>query len=519
MTDLALPPTRTASAWRGPAVAVVALIALLLLRYRETALAMVDIWSRSETFTHAFVVPPITLWLIWRQRDLLKGLRPRPVPWMLLVMAALALLWWLGDQVSVNAVTQLTLTAMVVAAVPTVLGWQVARALMFPLGFLFFAVPIGEFLTPTLVNFTADFTVAAVRLSGVPVFREGNQFIIPSGSWSVIEECSGIRYLMASFMVGSLFAYLNYQSYRRRLIFIACSIVVPVLANWLRAYLIVMIGHLSSNRLATGVDHIVYGWVFFGIVIMALFFVGARWAEPDPPVQSPPADRSGAAMRSPWTLVAVVAACLLILQLPFVSPGAQPDAGGAQKVRLPDALALAWRADAAVLTTWRPTFVGATQELNQTYASGPDQVGVYLAYYRHQSGDSKLVSSVNILVRSTDDTWHQVAAGRLTTATPLGDVAWHTAQILPAAKAGGGERQRVTVWRAYWIGGRLVTSDVQAKLLQAWLKIQGQPDDAAAVLLYSTLPDAAAANRQLSGFASANLEPLLQTLAQARARR
>ena len=55
---------------------------------------------------------------------------------MLLVMAALALLWWLGDQVSVNAVTQLTLTAMIVATVPTVLGWQVARALMFPLGFL-----------------------------------------------------------------------------------------------------------------------------------------------------------------------------------------------------------------------------------------------------------------------------------------------------------------------------------------------------------------------------------------------
>lgn len=519
MTELALPPPRTASVWRAPAVAVVALIALLLLRYRETALAMVEIWERSETFAHAFVVPPITLWLIWRQREVLKGLQPRPVPWMLLVMAALALLWWLGDQVSVNAVTQLTLTAMIVATVPTVLGWQVARALMFPLGFLFFAVPIGEFLTPTLVQFTADFTVAAVRLSGVPVFREGNQFVIPSGSWSVIEECSGIRYLMASFMVGSLFAYLNYQSYRRRVIFIACSLVVPVLANWVRAYLIVMIGHLSSNRLATGVDHIVYGWVFFGIVIMALFFVGARWAEPDPPVQSSAADRGGSAMRSPWALVAVVVASLLILQLPFVSSGAQADAGPALKVRLPDALAPAWRVDAAVMTTWRPTYVGATQELNQTYASGSDRVGVYVAYYRHQSDDSKLVSSVNILVRSIDEVWNQVASGRLTTATPLGDVAWHTAQILPASKASTGDRQRVTVWRAYWIGDRLVTSDVQAKLLQAWLKIQGRPDDAAAVLLYSTLPDAPDASRQLTSFASANLGALVQALSQARAQR
>ena len=128
---------------------------------------------------------------------------------------------------------------------------------------------------------TADFTVAALRASGIPVYREGLQFVIPSGSWSVVEACSGIRYLMASFMVGSLFAYLNYRSWRRRLAFVAVSLVVPIVANWLRAYMIVMLGHLSGNTLAVGVDHLIYGWVFFGIVIMAMFMVGARWSEPD----------------------------------------------------------------------------------------------------------------------------------------------------------------------------------------------------------------------------------------------
>jgi exosortase len=58
------------------------------------------------------------------------------------------------------------------------------------------------------------------------------------------------------------------------------SIAVPVVANWLRAYMIVMIGHLSGNTLAVGVDHLIYGWVFFGVVIMMMFMVGARWAEP-----------------------------------------------------------------------------------------------------------------------------------------------------------------------------------------------------------------------------------------------
>ena len=85
---------------------------------------------------------------------------------------------------------------------------------------------------------------------------------------------------MASFMVGCLFAYLNYASWRRRLIFALVSLAVPIVANWLRAYMIVMLGHYSGNQLAVGADHLVYGWVFFGIVITVVFMVGARWSDP-----------------------------------------------------------------------------------------------------------------------------------------------------------------------------------------------------------------------------------------------
>ena len=56
------------------------------------------------------------------------------------------------------------------------------------------------------------------------------------------------------------------------------ALVVPLVANWLRAYIIVMLGHLSGNKIATGVDHLIYGWVFFGIVIMVMFMIGARWS-------------------------------------------------------------------------------------------------------------------------------------------------------------------------------------------------------------------------------------------------
>ena len=256
------PAASRATPWRPTGVALVGLLAAILLLYRTTVVDMVSIWERSETFAHAFLVPPIVLWLIWRRRAALAGLSPSPTFSTLVPLAAFALAWLVGDLANLNAVTQFSMTAMLVLATVGVIGMPASREIMFPLAFLFFAVPMGEVFVPQLMEWTASFTVVALRFSGIPVFREGFNFVIPSGSWSVVEACSGVRYLIASFMVGTLFAYLNYRSMRRRLAFMAVAIVVPIIANWVRAYLIVLIGHLSGNKLAVGVDHLVYGWLF-----------------------------------------------------------------------------------------------------------------------------------------------------------------------------------------------------------------------------------------------------------------
>jgi exosortase A len=247
---------------------------------------MVLVWSRSETFTHGFLVPPIVMWLVWRKRLEIVTYSPRSTFRFLIVAAAVGFVWLLGDLVAIHAVTQLAFVTLLILAVPTVVGWPIARLIIFPLGFLYFAVPIGEFVMPQLMEWTANFTILALRMSGIPVYREGLQFVIPSGHWSVVEACSGVRYLIASLTVGTLFAYLNYRSVKRRFLFVIVSILVPIVANWMRAYMIVMLGHLSGNKLAVGVDHLIYGWVFFGIVIMLMFMIGARWSEPDTPAGS-----------------------------------------------------------------------------------------------------------------------------------------------------------------------------------------------------------------------------------------
>ena len=522
MAALAAPIDAIPGALRRPLLLLAALLLGLLLLYRDTVVGMVGIWSRSDTFAHGFLVLPISLWLIWRDRDRLLPLQPRPSLRWLLPMALAALAWLLGDLVSVNGLTQFALVAMLVLAVPLSLGWPMTRAMLFPLLFLFFCVPVGEFLLPLLMERTADFTVAALRLSGIPVFREGLQFVIPSGNWSVVEACSGVRYLIASLMVGSLFAYLNYQSLWKRLVFVGVSIVVPIVANWVRAYMIVMLGHLSNNRIATGVDHLVYGWVFFGIVIMIMFMIGARWAEPDRPRQPAPAAAAASGGASASLQFTALGLALLAAALPHAAVHGMRSQVAQAPVALTSPLAAGQAGWTAVADApdWQPGFNGTAAQSHVLYRRGDQVVGVYVGYYRNQDKDRKLVSSVNVLLPSNHAVWNPVGQSQQRVRIGDADVGWRSTHLL--GKTGGGvvaPRRHRSVWQTYWVDDRFTPGDVQAKLMGVMGLLSGHGDDGAAIILHTELAPEDGGDRLLAEFAQAHLGALQDALRRVRAAR
>jgi exosortase A len=510
---------RPASPWRQAFPALLLLLAWTLFLYRETAMAMVTIWSRSETFTHGFVVPPIVLWLVWRQRHAMAARVPVPQMGSIVLVAAAAFAWLLGDLVAVNSVTQLAFVALLVLAVPAVLGLAVTRLIIFPLGFLFFCVPIGEFLMPLFMEWTANFTVVALRLSGIPVYREGLQFVIPSGNWSVVEACSGIRYLIASLTVGTLFAYLNYRSTQRRLLFIAVSIVVPVVANWLRAYMIVMLGHLSGNKLAVGVDHLIYGWVFFGVVILLMFVIGARWAEPDVVVNAGAQDSPGRHQRLNaarlWTSVACFAA---VAALPHVALWTidRNETAGAARLAVPAALAPGWPVAVEQAQEFKPAFQNPSAEINASYSSQGRNVGLYLGYYQHQNYNRKLVSSNNVLVVSKDPQWMMVDSGTHEVKLGGSPVAFRTAELRGTAPSGTANGTRLAVWQIYWINGTLTSSDYLAKVYSAVQRLTGRGDNSAAIVVYALKDQPGGADAALESFLTANYDAINALLLKAR---
>ncbi|HTP95737.1 MAG TPA: archaeosortase/exosortase family protein, partial [Burkholderiales bacterium] len=143
--------------WMLYAGLVIALVTWLLCWYGDTFVSIVDIWRRSDTYAHGFLILPISGWLIWRNRDRVAALTQHAEYIPLAVLALLGLGWLLADVAGVLPAAQYCVVAMMPVLAWAVLGRRVAAELAFPLGYLLFAVPIGEFMLPTLISQTADF--------------------------------------------------------------------------------------------------------------------------------------------------------------------------------------------------------------------------------------------------------------------------------------------------------------------------------------------------------------------------
>lgn len=473
--------------------------------------SMAHVWWTSDTFAHGFIALPCAAWMIWRRRADWAAVQLRT--WWPALAATLGCgaLWLAGRLGGVASIEQLAAVSTIPATLLLLAGPAIGRMLVFPLAFLFFAVPIGDFLTPVMMDYTADATIAALRWTGIPVYREGLHFTLPTGRWSVVEACSGLRYLIASLALGVLYAYLQFRTLRYRLAFIALAIAMPIVANWIRAYIIVLLGHLSDMKIATGADHLVYGWLFFGVVMALMFWIGSRWREPAAP-EKPQADRTSVARAA--TGRASRGAVIAAIMAAFAALAWRPVAGSmldaTQPIRIADAIvaALDRFADATALP-FVPSYAGAVEVVRASRAIAGQAVDTHVFYYARQHESQEMIHARNALVHNRDRQW----AIRSRSARSTGFGAVETFRI-----GRGGET--LLVWHWYAVGGHQTASAYRAKAATTWRLATGRGDHSLAVALATPLGDGGseavqAAEQRLATAATA-LAPALDAMSRGR---
>ena len=476
-----IPPVRGNGALFA-VLSIFILVSILGLFY-QTTFSMVSTWIRSETYTHGFLILPIVIWLIWRKKVLVSRYSPKPNFLALIPLSIAGILWMLGYLVDVLVVQQITLVAILVLSFLVVMGVRLFKILLFPLVFLFFAVPMGEGLVPVMMEYTATMTVALVKLTGIPVYRDGLFLSLPSGNWSVVEACSGVRYLISSITLGCLFAYINYASYKKRLAFIVVSALVPIVANGLRAYMIVMLGHFSGMTLAVGVDHLIYGWVFFGLVMLILFTIGSRWRDPE---QDFVREIDDSEMKSEGSssgslvskhLMASLAAVIIVIALWPVWIFAFNKFQNVEtyaEIRLPEVQGN-WKIKEEKEWAWTPRIVGSNRKVNQFYTSSQNDtgsIGLHIEQYLEQKQGLEVVNSQNKLFNNQMPYWRITEKNK-----KMVKLNGHEIEVVSAVVKG--PKDNLLVWYWYRVGVYHATNNYIAKLREVKSKLIDSRRDAA----------------------------------------
>jgi exosortase A len=461
--------------WRRHLVALAVVSAGLMLCFRRDLFDMVGQWWHSSTYGHCLFIPPIIVWLVRQRLPALRQLQPAAWWPGLVLVAAGAAGWLLGDAAGVSLARQYGLVMMLQGGVVACLGPAVARGVLFPLCYALLLVPAGEELVPPLQTLTAAMCMRLLDLAGVPAHIDGVFITIPNGYFEVAEACSGVKFLVAMVAYATLVAHVCFRSPKRRAVFLVAALALPVVANGLRAFGTIYVAHLTDSDFASGFDHVVYGWVFFGTVMIALmaaacpFFdrgVDTAWIDSarlqpaTPPVQPP----------RRVTLTAAVV--LAVAGMPLVWSAIVDARGGAatpQRAVLPEVAG--WtQSPRSAGPEWQPHFAGADQLL--------------LGHYRDRAGRS---ADLAVAVFDRQQEGRELVGYGQGAVAPDGPWAW-TAQSVPPA---GGRAFRILgpgpvvreVAIFYRLGDVTTGSDLRVKIETLKARLLGRSQRAVAVLV------------------------------------
>jgi len=233
-----------------------------------------DLWG-DPNYSHGLLIPFISIYLL-RERWLAmpEADRARRSDWAGLSMVIAALLLLIVGSIGAEFFTKrVSLIVLLFGVLWFLEGWRIAKELSFPVGLLFFAVPLPYILYNSvafpLKLLASKIAVKLLGVMGMPVFLEGNVITLPHTTLEVVDACSGIRSLMTLITLAFLLAFFHHKQIWKRLVVLSLAVPVAVAANAVR---VAATGILTKYNQAWGHGtlHDVEGWLVFVVSFAGL---------------------------------------------------------------------------------------------------------------------------------------------------------------------------------------------------------------------------------------------------------
>ncbi len=257
--------------------AVFAVFAVLIAYpFMETIQDMMWRWDTKEEYGYGYIIPFITLFLVWQRKELILKQPFKPTYWAIPLLLISGSFYFIGAVSTTHTLSQYALVLTILSLAYGVLGWQTFKIVAVPIALMFFMVPLPPFiynnLSGQLQLISSELGVAVIRLFDISVYLEGNVIDLGAFKLQVVEACSGLRYLFPLVSLSFVAAYLyNVETWKRVVVFLS-SVPITVLMNSFRIGVIGVLVEYYGIEQAEGFLHDFEGWIIF-MACMGILFI------------------------------------------------------------------------------------------------------------------------------------------------------------------------------------------------------------------------------------------------------
>ena len=252
---------------RQQVVLIFGALILLVIAFQDGLAHLIVRWDEQEEYSHGYLIPLVSAYLIWQRVDFLKTLEFKPSWWPVGIVVAGLVIAVVGEISALYVLIHFSFVLIVLSLAWSIMGWSAFKYVLLPLVLLIFAVPLPYFLEATL---TADLQlvssklgVAFIRLFGIPVYAEGNVIDLGAYQLQVVEACSGLRYMYPLMGVGFIIAYMYQVELWKRVVVFLSTIPITIFMNSLRIGIIGILVNSWGIEMADGFLHYFEGWIIF----------------------------------------------------------------------------------------------------------------------------------------------------------------------------------------------------------------------------------------------------------------
>jgi exosortase len=240
---------------------------------------MVSDWASKKEYSHGFLIPLISAYIIWTKKDVLRLSAMQPdARGIFILIIGLALLI-LGNVAFEPYTRRFSLIFTMLGLIYFLCGSRIARLLVFPVGYLIFMIPIPYIIMKTIaVNLrlvSARITASTLNLAGIPIVREGVNLELPNMTLEVADLCTGILSIVAITALSVLYAYLTQRHILSKIALVVFSIPLAIFSNIFRLIVTVGFAYSFGKKVLGSVIHQFHGTFNFLITIVLLILLGS----------------------------------------------------------------------------------------------------------------------------------------------------------------------------------------------------------------------------------------------------